>query len=184
VSVGAGGAQGDCDSFGPQITPDAQVISFVWNAGNLLPGDGNLALDVFVRDLTRGSIERLNVATDGTETAFFQPSLAQSMSADGRFVAFQSYADNLTPGDGNGESNVFLRDRRKGTTERVVLPPALVEVSTGQVGAQLSATGRFIAATPLCSRSDATSWTARRARPACSTSRCAAGRTPTGSPSR
>lgn len=147
VSVGQGGAQGNGESFGPQITRDGRLVSFVSEADNLVRGDRNSAMDIFVRDLATQANERVNVASDGTEAEGL--SFAQSMSADGRFVAFQSYAGNLVPGDTNGQADVFLRDRRNGTTRRIVLPPDLTAGSTGTVGAVLSASGRFIAVTAL-----------------------------------
>ena len=39
-----------------------------------------------------------------------------AISADGRFVAFNSDATNLVPGDTNGARDVFVRDRQTGTT--------------------------------------------------------------------
>lgn len=135
VSVGQGGVQGNGESFGPQITRDGRLVSFVSEADNLVRGDRNSAMDIFVRDLATQANERVNLASDGTEAEGL--SFAQSMSEDGRFVAFQSYAGNLVPGDSNGQADVFLRDRRDGTTRRIVLPPDLTVGSTGTVGAVL-----------------------------------------------
>jgi Tol biopolymer transport system component len=60
----------------------------------------------------------VNVATDGTQAD--QSSFAGgAISGDGRFVAFESFADTLVPGDTNDATDVFVRDNRTGTTERV-----------------------------------------------------------------
>ncbi|MFO1047302.1 MAG: hypothetical protein U1E52_05305 [Geminicoccaceae bacterium] len=147
VSVGQGGVQGNGASGSPQITPDGRLVSFVSEADNLVRGDRNAAMDIFLRDLAGQTNERVNVASDDTEAE--GTSFAQSMSADGRFVAFQSYAGNLVPDDTNGQADVFVRDRRNGTTRRIVLPADLTAGSTGTVGAVLSASGRFIAVTAL-----------------------------------
>jgi Tol biopolymer transport system component len=149
VSIGQGGVQGNGESWAPQITRDGRLVSFVSAADNLVRGDRNSAGDIFIRDLAAQTNERVNVASDGAEADPFSLSFAQSMSEDGRFVAFQSYAGNLVPGDTNGQADVFLRDRRDGTTRRIVLPADLTAGSTGTVGAVLSASARFIAVTAL-----------------------------------
>jgi Tol biopolymer transport system component len=67
------------------------------------------------------------------------------LSADGRFVAFQSSASNLVPGDTNGLDDIFVRDRLKGVTERVSLGPNGVQGNDGSSSPALSADGRFVA---------------------------------------
>src|SRR5438132_9068365 len=62
--------------------------------------------------------ERVSVASDGT-TEGNDASLGSALSADGRFVAFDSAATDLVAGDANGVSDVFVHDRQTGTTERV-----------------------------------------------------------------
>jgi Tol biopolymer transport system component len=63
-------------------------------------------------------IERVSIATGGTQANDY--SYYPSISADGRYVAFQSGADDLVPGDTNGGvADVFVHDRQTGTTERV-----------------------------------------------------------------
>src|SRR5438445_4515324 len=60
---------------------------------------------------------RVSVASGGTEGD--DASLGSALSADGRFVAFDSDASDLVAGDTNGVSDVFVHDRQTGTTERV-----------------------------------------------------------------
>src|SRR5437763_1938076 len=62
--------------------------------------------------------ERVSVASDGT-TEGNDASLGSALSADGRFVAFDSAATDLVAGDTNGVSDVLVHDRQTGTTERV-----------------------------------------------------------------
>src|SRR5438105_9900836 len=62
--------------------------------------------------------ERVSVASGGT-TEGNDTSLGSALSADGRFVAFDSAATDLVAGDTNGVSDVFVHDRQTGTTERV-----------------------------------------------------------------
>src|SRR5438445_704443 len=92
---------------------------------------------------------RVSVASDGTEGN--DVSLGSALSADGRFVAFDSAATDLVAGDTNGVSDVFVHDRQTGTTERVSVASggAQGNGSSGRIGfafpAALSAVGRFIA---------------------------------------
>ncbi len=72
-----------------------------------------------------GDIERVSVGPGGVQANGV--SVVSSVSADGRYVAFASTADNLTPGDANGVEDVFLRDRRRGTTTLVSVSSAGVQ---------------------------------------------------------
>src|SRR5262245_25530747 len=103
-ATGAGG------SYQPVLSPDGRFVAFVSQANNLVTND-NLSphLDVFLRDRTSGSIVLVSVRADGAGGGD-DDSVGPSISADGRFVAFQSAAGNLTPSDANGLSDVFLRD--------------------------------------------------------------------------
>src|SRR5207247_7550333 len=68
-----------------------------------------------------------------------------AISADGRFVAFASYASNLVPGDTNGDADVFVHDRQTGTTERVSVDSAGNEGNGGSGSRAISADGRVVA---------------------------------------
>jgi Tol biopolymer transport system component len=150
ASVGTGGTQANADSNGGELSRDSRLVAFASEASNLVPGDRNFTSDVFVHDFARNRTERVSVASDGSEAEPFSFSFGASMSADGRYVAFQSGASNLVPGDDNATTDVFIRDRQRGRTERVVLGPPGSPTS-GNVGAALSATGRFVAMSSLFS---------------------------------
>lgn len=96
---------------------DGSVIAFQSDATNLVAGDTNGYTDVFVRDTALGTTERVSVATRGDQGD--EISVLPSISADGRLVAFQSYAENLVPDDGNGKPDVFVHDRTTHTTRLV-----------------------------------------------------------------
>src|SRR5256885_2037478 len=93
--------------------------------------------------------ERVSVASGGTEAN--GASLSSALSADGRFVAFDSAATDLVAADTNGVSDVFVHDRQTGATERVSVASggAQGNGSSGLIGfafpPALSAAGRFIA---------------------------------------
>jgi hypothetical protein len=107
VSVGSGGAQADRASVAPAVSGDGRFVAFASDATNLVPGDTNQRADVFVRDRRLGTTIRVSVGTAGQAD---QSSATPSMSADGRFVAFQSAADNLVAGDTNSAPDIFVHD--------------------------------------------------------------------------
>ena len=143
VSVGPGGGQSNGDSDWPAISADGRFVAFQSSATNLVPGDTNGAIDVFVHDRQAGTTRRASVGAGGAQANEF--SFFSALSADGRFVVFDSAATNLVPGDTNGEWDVFVRDRQTGTTQRVSIGPGGAEGDAlSSVGA-LSADGRFVA---------------------------------------
>ena len=99
--------------------------------------------DVFVFDRQSGTAERVSVGPGGAPGD--RASTAPAISADGRFVAFQSDAGDLVPADTNQRTDVFVRDRRLGTTTRVSLGPAAVQADQPSTGPQISGDGRFVA---------------------------------------
>ncbi|HZE67809.1 MAG TPA: hypothetical protein VE081_14330 [Sporichthyaceae bacterium] len=72
-------------------------------------------------------------------------SYAPSISTDGRYVAFDSDADNLVPGDTNSQNDVFVRDRRTGRTERVSLNSTGQQGDKGSFTPAISGDGRWVA---------------------------------------
>jgi Tol biopolymer transport system component len=151
ISVDSSGLEADGDSGSSNvyqqrpvaISADGNVVAFQSVADDLVAGDKNGFCDVFVHDRTTGITERVSVATSGVggDDASFQPAL----SADGRFVAFWSYAANLVGFDTNQAADVFVRDRLNSTTERVSLRSNGDEGDGGSYRAVLSADGRFVA---------------------------------------
>src|SRR5262245_57509588 len=117
VSIDSLGSQSDDWSVGPSPSADGRFIAFYSYASNLVPGDTNLAPDVFVRDRLRGVTERISVDSQGHQGN--SASLFAFITPDGRFVSFTSWASNLVPGDTNGVADVFVHDRQTGVTERV-----------------------------------------------------------------
>ena len=89
-----------------------------------LPGG---ATDIFVRDRTKGETVQVSVAMDGEEPN--SHSRYPSISADGRYVSFVSWASDLVPGDTNSRADVFLLDRTTGTTQMVSVSSAEVQIA-------------------------------------------------------
>ena len=142
VSVAPGGVQLAQASSSPVISADGQHVAFASASSLLVPGDTNGNLDVFVVDLSSGWIQRASVGTGGVQGN--QDSDVPALSADGRWVAFQSPV-NFVAGDTNFASDVFVHDCVTGTTLRASVDSA----GLGGVGASaspsLSADGRCVA---------------------------------------
>ncbi len=140
-SVHTSGAQGDGASSSPSLSSNAQWVAFHSAATNLVAGDTNAKLDVFLRDRSgAGMTIRVSVATGGTE-ATGGDSTAPSVSGDGRYVVFTSTATNLVAGDTNGVADVFLRDTVGGTTVKVSSAPAGADANGVSGQATISADG-------------------------------------------
>jgi Tol biopolymer transport system component len=97
---------------------DGRYLAFASTAANLVAGDTNGVLDVFVFDRTTCAVERVSVSSAQAQGNF--GSVFPAISRDGRFVAFLSSATNLGPtADTNGAPDVFVRDRLNGVTQLV-----------------------------------------------------------------
>jgi len=117
VNVSAAGEQTTSYTLMPAITPDGTRVLFVAWGDTLVPGDTEDTPDIFMKDLRTKAITRVNTRPDGTvsDAQPYQP----SVSADGRFVVFSSLASNLVRRDTNNVDDVFLKDLRTGSVERL-----------------------------------------------------------------
>jgi WD40 repeat protein len=143
VSLDSAGSQGNGGSGFPSISADGASVAFYSEATNLVSGDLNNCLDVFVRNRSTGTTERVSVDSSGNEAN--NDSEFPSISADGQSVAFGSYATNLDPNDGNGLRDVFVHDRASGVTECVSLNTAGFSGNGQSPGGVVSSDGRFVA---------------------------------------
>ena len=135
------------------ISADGRLVAFVSRASNLVEGDTNDAVDIFVHDTITSETERVSVNTAGEQADGDSAHVA--ISADGRVVAFSSVATNLVPNDTNNYDDIFVHDRTTGITERASVNTAGEQVryyscwDSGAVRAgcsvSISENGRFIA---------------------------------------
>jgi Tol biopolymer transport system component len=142
VSLSSREAQGNENSQDSVISADGAYIVFLSSATNLVPHDTNGVTDVFARGRVNGSTRRISLSSSDVEAD--GASDFPTVSADGRFVAFQSQATNLVPGDGSPISDVFLRDRQTNTTRRVSVSTAGAEGDNGSNDPSISASGRYV----------------------------------------
>ncbi len=149
VSVSSSGAEADFISEMSAVSADGRVVAFASQASNLVPLDTNGVADIFVRDRVTGTTERVSVDSKGRQgdghSGIVGVAGYPAISADGRFVAFPSEATNLVKKDRNGATDIFVRDRLTGTTERVSVSSAEREANGFSDGPAISADGRFVA---------------------------------------
>jgi Tol biopolymer transport system component len=148
VSVNSAEAQvdGPTGSLAPAISGDGRFVAFVSDATDVVAGDTNGAFDVFVRDRTAGTTERVSVTSAEAQVAG-AVDLAVDISGNGNAVAFTSTAA-FESGDTNGQRDVFVRDRGAGTTSRASLTDTGAESTLASVaGPSLSADGTLVAFT-------------------------------------
>lgn len=143
VSVGAGGQEATGASRRPTISPDGRFVAFDSFAPNLVSGDLNGVNDVFVVDRQTGGVFRVSVDSAGGEAN--ANSCCPSLSADGRFVVFESLASNLVTGDRNELNDIFLHDRQTGGTLRVSVDSSGLEAALDSYSGVISADGRVVA---------------------------------------
>lgn len=116
VSVDSDGNEGNGNIvFESALSADAHYVTFASAASNLVPGDTNNALDTFVHDCVTGQTARVSVDSDGNQGD--DSSIHPAINANGRYVAFQSDATNLAPGDTNDTTDIFVHDRGELTIE-------------------------------------------------------------------
>jgi Tol biopolymer transport system component len=131
LSVSSSGAQAGRESFRGMVSADGRFVGFRSVAGNLVQGDTNHAIDVFVHDRLSAKTSRISVASDGVQAeARWFPKVVRNtsfqsrpfLSEHGRYAAFTSRAPNLVRGDTNGRADVFRHDLETGRTVRVSVP--------------------------------------------------------------
>lgn len=142
VSVNTDGAAGDNASVAPSISSSGNRIAFQSFADDLVAGDDNEFSDVFVRDVKKDTTERVSVDRSGHDAN--AGSFGSSISANGRYVAFQSDASDLVAGDGNGVNDVFVRDLRTDRTERISAGIKANDPTRRVDGASISGNGRLV----------------------------------------
>lgn len=144
-SVSSAGVQANGPSATPVISSDGRYVAFYSQATNLVASDANGTMtDIFVRDRTNGTTELVSKNTHGGQANDY--SYHPSISDDGRYVAFDSFASNLEFGDTNGNKDVFLHDRNTGKTVMVsVRSDGSLAAGGDSGGAVISGDGKVVA---------------------------------------
>lgn len=143
VSVSSTGDQANGYSEHPTMSADGRYVAFESNASNLVAGDTNYANDIFVHDTQTNTSIRVSVNSAGEQA--LQGGYWPAISADGRFLAFQSTAANLVPSDTNNCWDIFVHDQLTGETTRVSVDSAGIEGNAPSLEPRISADGRYVA---------------------------------------
>jgi len=150
TSLDTAGAQANGPSERPVITADGRFVAFESRATNLVPGDTNGRTDIFRKDLQTGVIVRVSVEDPTNPDVVADGDNANGNSArprispDGRFVVFESLADDLVLGDSNGFSDVFLRDLDTSETFRISVDTGNSNADQPSFNPGVSDDGRYV----------------------------------------
>jgi Tol biopolymer transport system component/Ca2+-binding RTX toxin-like protein len=151
VSTASGGGPSSGSADEASISGDGRLITFSSIGSDLVAGDTNGVGDVFQADnplyIAPQAVTRISVSTQGVqggaESDLYAPG-GHAISADGRYVAFYSFASNLTPNDTNATYDVFLRDTLTGETRRVSTLNSGDQPNGGSQQPTLSLDGRYV----------------------------------------
>ena len=147
VSVGIHGVAGNAASGGAATNENGNSVVFYSDATDLVAGDTNQARDVFVRDISGNTTQRVSVSSAGAQANRGSHSQGgrPAISGDGKIVAFYSGASNLVSGDTNGQADVFVRNLITGVTERVSVATGGAQANGPSLSPSLSRDGRYVA---------------------------------------
>jgi Tol biopolymer transport system component len=142
ISVRADGGLADDNSFDPVFAGSGRYVAF-WSLSALASQGESGAGDIYVRDRKLGQTQLVSVSSEGLVGNL--RSEAPSISANGRWVAFQSQSTNLVEGDDNAKTDIFLRDCKQGTTTRISVNDVGVQGNGDSEAPAISANGRWVA---------------------------------------
>ncbi|RPI25866.1 MAG: hypothetical protein EHM61_13250 [Acidobacteria bacterium] len=150
VSVTSNGAAPDDSCFAPVISADGRFVAFESRSNKLVANyDYNSKFDVFLRDQVGGKTTLLSAISGGPAAA--DGAKAPSISADGRFIAFQSTSPDLVTNDTNSKEDVFVYDRQTAKISRVSISTAGAQANGSCGSPVVSSDGRAIAFTSYAS---------------------------------
>jgi Tol biopolymer transport system component len=139
ASLSNAGAEGNNASWEPRITPDGRYVVFYTWAYNL----SDYGSGVYLRDLVNNVTEYISLPYDGSVGT--SGGAYPAITPNGRYVVFESTSTNIVPGDTNGASDIFLRDRELGTTTRLSVSSTGEQGDAGSFYPSISDDGRFVA---------------------------------------
>lgn len=135
------GVPTNSNAFTPAISGNGRYLAFA-TAQALVDDDTDGFIDIYLYDRSTATLKRVSVATGGGQAN--GDSLRPDLSADGRYISFESGATNLVPGDTNGRSDVFRHDRVTGETVRVSVATGGGQASGLSTLAQISDDGNLV----------------------------------------
>lgn len=142
ASVASDGSQANSDSYAPKISKDGHFVAFSSVATNLVANDTNNVMDVFVHDQRTGNTTRVSVANDGSQAN--AESSYVDISDDGRYIVFQSLANNLVTNHTNDKTDVFVYDRQLMVTMQASLTNDGTQPNGASFWPRISGDGRYV----------------------------------------
>lgn len=142
VSLKSGGAQAFGNSEHPGLSADGSVVVFTSDSLSIVPGGRNSVEDVYTHDRNTAITERVSVNSQGVAGVFW--SWKGTISDDGRYVAFESFATDLVTQDFNLMADVFLHDRILGMTTNLSFSRSAIQGNRGSANPAISADGSVI----------------------------------------
>lgn len=133
----------------PSVSYDGRYVAFVSSSNQLVIDDNNNSSDIFIYDASTKQVSRISVDSDGYEAN--NSSSKPQISADGKFVVFESYASNLVEGDNNNNTDIFIHEIDSGKTLRVSVDSVGNEANNSSTDPAISADGKSIVFSSLAS---------------------------------
>jgi Domain of unknown function (DUF4347)/Cadherin-like/Putative Ig domain/WD40-like Beta Propeller Repeat len=127
-----------------KISNDGRYVVFSSFATNLVSGDTNGTLDIFLHDRQTGTTSRVSVSSSGVQ-GIGGDSQGGVISSDGRYAVFASLANNLVANDTNNSKDIFVRDLQNGTTTRVSIGTGGIQGNSTSYNPTISPDGNYIA---------------------------------------
>ena len=145
ASVNSAGDYGTAYAF--DMTADGRFVAFASGSTNLVSGDTNGKIDIFVHDRQTGLTSRVSIDSSGAQGNNDSGGGGIGVSADGRFVSFESLASNMVMNDTNNEGDIFVHDRQTSITTRVSIGGDGSEGNEGSTNPVVTVSGRYVAFT-------------------------------------
>src|SRR5438094_4707 len=148
VTVARTGLPSVAGGFGPTVSADGRFVGFASAGNDLVDGDTNGAVDVFLRDMVAGTTTMVSATQTGApgdlSSGLTSSSGAHEISDDGRYVAFTSNATNLVPTPNNGKQQVYVKDMLTGVVTRASVDAANAIAGADSRAPSISADGRWV----------------------------------------
>ena len=142
VSVAADGTEADYYSERPGMSPNGRYVVFKSRATNLIPGGTSGESLIFWKDRMTGQVRLASTNAHGEEAE--DGCGNPTVSADGRFVCFNTGSDNMHPEDDNSYGDVFVKDLKTGRVEWISQAPDGSENDDGSANAFITPSGRHV----------------------------------------
>lgn len=142
VSTSSTGVEANDGGWLGALSAGGRYVAFTSDSSNIVVGDTNGTNDVFLKDTQTGTVIRVSTSSSGAEAN--AGSAYQDVSADGRYVVFQSDASNLVAGDTNNEVDIFVKDTQTGAISRISLNSAGGESDSYSYQPKISPDGHYI----------------------------------------